>query len=264
MLPKRTGFIVSVCLVLQCASVGPAPAAEPGYVYLDPGTQSSVPLIDLTSGEIPGVVVGDKLFDYFTYSSTGDMPPAHLVEVSGITDSEGNYGIRFQGLFYDSLDQEQQFPSDASITFEVAVSDEALQRGWRIHDAHLFGAGIGDFELTGPGSFVSVNEDFAGNNPNIEEGMTVFSSNFGAGGQRLEDWIYFENLYTRLKVQKDIAALTADPQLAQLPAQISIIDQTFSQMQIVIPEPLSISLAAICLGVVTTTRCRRWFRKKEP
>ena len=257
MFPFSTTRILPICLAVWVLCVAPTQADESGYVHLLPDSSPPVSLADLVSGEIPGLVVGDKLFDTFFYSATGDMPLPSLVEVSGIIDGDGHYGIRFQGLFWDNLDVGQQFPSDASITFEVAVADDALARGWRISDAHLFGGGTVDRELTGPGSFVSVAENFVGNTPSINDGMTVFSSNFGAGGQQLEDWIYFDSLYSRLKVQKDIAAFTADPSVAQLPAQISIIDQTFSQDQVVIPEPLTISLAGLGFGILATCRCRR-------
>ena len=43
------------------------------------------------------VVSGDKKFDEFSFSSTGDMPPASEVGVDPITDFYGDYGIRLFG-----------------------------------------------------------------------------------------------------------------------------------------------------------------------
>src|SRR4051794_29992871 len=48
------------------------------------------------------IAAGDKTFTNFTYNQTGDMPPAALVNVIPITDTAGNFGIRFQGAFIDT------------------------------------------------------------------------------------------------------------------------------------------------------------------
>ena len=233
-----SGFAALTVLVTLSSA---ASASLIEYTHLTPNSAETVLLSDLASGEVPGVVVGDKAFDTFAYSATGDMPLASRVNVSGILDADGNYGIRFQGSFLDLLDIGTQQASDASISFDVFVTEEGLAEGWRIHDAHLFGSGTGNFDLAGPGSFVTVDENFAGNDPATSQGMSVFASNFGQGGSQLEDWVDFDNLYTRLRVQKDIAAYSAGT--GQLPARLTIIDQTFSQVQV--PEPAS---AVLLLG----------------
>src|SRR5262245_45010115 len=65
------------------------------------------------------IVVGDKTFGGFTYSITGDMPPAPLVNVIPITDDAGNFGIRFQGAFIDTTGAVGG--SDALITYTVTA-----------------------------------------------------------------------------------------------------------------------------------------------
>ena len=47
------------------------------------------------------IIQGDKLFDNFSYSATGDMPTAANINVIGVT-VDGNFGVRFQGAFMDS------------------------------------------------------------------------------------------------------------------------------------------------------------------
>lgn len=241
--------ITAAALFAHVAAAGTA-----SYMTLVPNQGQQVLLSELVSGAVPGIIVGDKMFDTFNYSFTGDMPAADRVAVIGITDADGNYGISFQGAFIDLVDANgPQIPSDAGIRFDVAVTADAVERGYRIHDAHLFGSGTGNFDLAGQGAFIAVDENFVGNDPMINDGMTVFASNSGAGGRQLEDWIFFDQVYTRLKVQKDIVALSSEDGV--LPARMTIIDQTFSQ--IVIPEPASWMLFSIAMtGLAIAVRRR--------
>ncbi len=58
-------------------------------VYAAPAAYA-VPLATLTSGGT--ITCGDKFFNNFTYSATGDMPSAYGVNVGCITDLAGNLG----------------------------------------------------------------------------------------------------------------------------------------------------------------------------
>ena len=245
----RAAAIAAVAVTLVFAS-----STDAGTVpYHELQIGESVVLSEvLVNGSIPGLIVGDKMFDRFIYSFTGDMPEPDDISVTAI-EVDDHYGIRFQGPFVD-------LPggglSDAALTFEVAVTPEAIERGWRISDAHLFGSGFGDFSLAGPGAFISVDENFIGNTPRATEngadaGMTVFASNSGAGGSRGEDSVFFDKLHTRLKVQKDILAFSTEE--GQLPARMTIIDQTFSQQ--VIPEPTTMLLLG--MGMIGMAVARR-------
>ncbi len=249
---RITGQFSVVCLTVLALGAVSARANMIGYTHLDPNSSQTVSLEDLTGGgHVPGVVVGDKIFNNFTYSATGDMPLSSGVSVSGIIDNSGNFGIRFQGGFTDLLDQGVQKASDASITFDVAVSPEGLMQGYLISDAHLSGSGVGNFDLAGPGSFISVDENFVDNDPTIVGGITAFASNFGPGGQQLEDWIFFDNYYEKLSVQKDILAFSSG--LGRLPARMTIIDQTFSQ----VPEPTTLGIACLGLACMACGRKRK-------
>ena len=103
-----------------------------------------------------GVIVGDKLFDNFSYTPTGDMPAPTGVNVTGINDIFGNIGIRFQGGFNDS--PFTVGPSDALITYKVTVLDPNSV----ITDAHIFG---NPAIVAGTG-ILSVVETFSGQ-PNV-------------------------------------------------------------------------------------------------
>jgi hypothetical protein len=113
--------VAAVSLLLGVAS----PAAASSITLDDPVVLASL----LCGGSI---TVGDKLFDEFSYSSTGDMPKAHKVKVIPIQDSDGNFGVRFQGGFVDFYGDG---PSDALITYRVTVLDPLFL----ISDVHLAG-----------------------------------------------------------------------------------------------------------------------------
>ena len=104
---------------------------------------SPVSLATLLADATGGVTVGDKVFTGFGYSATGDMPAAANINVLGLKDVDGNWGLRFQGAF---LDLPGGPSSDAHISFMVEVDFLNAQRGIRITDAHLalLGVGAGD------------------------------------------------------------------------------------------------------------------------
>ncbi len=216
-------------------------SALAGLVGLDPNSSDSVKLSDLLDDTTDGVIVGDKIFDGFVYSTIGDMPMPEDVNVLGFTDLDGNYGISFHGAF---IDMPGGGPSDALIRFTVEVDDEAQARGWVISDAHLSIGGIG----VGDDSVFTVDESFEGSN----ESLSVFASTLGQGGQSLSDWTYFVPTVTKLRVSKDIFALAGEN--AIVPARATVIDQSFSQ----VPEPAALTLLAISLaGAMTTARRRQ-------
>jgi hypothetical protein len=218
------------------------------FINLTPttGTNSatSVKLSDLIAGTngIDGVSVGDKNMSGFVYSPIGDMPAASDINVLGFKDQDGNWGLSFHGAF---LDLPSGGASDALLRFVVDIAPAALQQGWRISDAHLFLNGVG----VGPNSLFAVDESFA---PDSNETMSVFQSTINAGATQLSDAAFFTPPLTRLHVTKDIVALAAVG--GALPARATVIDQSFSQTNI-IPEPASLILALA--GLVGLTACRR-------
>ncbi|TWU25545.1 PEP-CTERM sorting domain-containing protein [Bythopirellula polymerisocia] len=216
----------------------------------------SVKLNLLTQGEIPGIVVGDKLFQEFIYSWTNDMPLPENVNVVAI-QTQGNYGIRFQGSFGDLPDIGAQVASDAHLEFSVHVVDfpngaATGENGntpglYRISDAHLASAIF--LDKNAPGSFGSIDESFLGNSPPISQTLSVYNSTLGGGGSRFEDGVDFNNTYEWLRVQKDIFARAAETAIE--PVRMTIIDQTFSQVQVEVPEPSSVGL--LMLGSIALT-----------
>lgn len=167
--------------------------------------------------------------------------------MTAIIDSDDNFGIRFQGSFSDLPGD--LVASDASLSFSVhVVGDNNLNR---ISDAHLKSAVFLD-EST-PGSFGSVDESFLGNVPQIPQTLHVFNSTLGQGGKKSEDGVIFDNTYEWLHVQKDIYAFAAEG--ANAPVRMTIIDQTFSQVEI--PEPSSATILMMLGSVAVMGFSRR-------
>ena len=185
------------------ASAGEAQATLVGYPHLEPNNQNqSVLLSDLLNGEIPGIVVGDKIFEDFFYSTlpNDDMPEPNSISVFGFQDLDGNLGISFHGVFWDLPGGG---PSDALIRFTVGVSPDGLAEGYRISDAHLFLEGVS----VGPDSYLAVDESFQG----INQTLNTFATTLGGPlVQDLADEVIFGELYTKLRVTKDILAFSGD------------------------------------------------------
>jgi len=210
-------------------------SVQAAHISLDPNNSNdTVSLASLLNGEVVGVTVGDKTFDEFFYSNLGDMPDAADVQVFGFMDEADNFGISFHGSF---IDLPGDGSSDALLRFTVQVSTEEAENGFRISDAHLFAGGIG----VGEDSVFVIDESFQQNNST----MSVFATTLdGQLETKLSDWTFFEENHTRLRVTKDIFALTADG--SNLPARTTIIDQSFSQ-EFIVPEPATLGLVAMAL-----------------
>jgi len=174
------------------------------------------------------IVVGDKTFGGFTYTITGDMPPAPLVNVIPITDDAGNFGIRFQGAFIDTTGVVGG--SDALITYNVTAGANHL-----ISDAHL----EGNPSRLGTLGSISVTETFLPLGGNGQFTMKIYDDQ-NINPPKLIDNTVFTTPVKTLNVQKDILGLAKIGTGGTQTVTISFVDQTFSQ--IVIPEPTTVGL----------------------
>jgi len=192
-------------------------------------------LSTLTTNPQGEVIVGDKKFTKFGYTSTGEMPGAGGVNVVRIQDDLGNYGIRFQGLFMDLASS--QGGSDALVTYDVEVTDPKKY----ISDAHLQGNPV----LPGPDrrGAVIVAETFLPLGPNGEYTMTIYD-NEGVPLPKLVDKVDFVPPVKALHVQKDIGIIA----VPGFPSpSFSFVDQTFSQTEV--PEPAALLMTL--MGMVS-------------
>jgi hypothetical protein len=230
MFSPLTVSVVVVLLLLGAVS----PVAASSIICDDSFVLSTL----LTGGTI---TVGDKFFDQFTYSSTGDMPDASGVNVIPIVDGNGNLGIRFQGGFVDLFDggpDEPGSPSDALIAYRVTVLDPAFL----ISDVNLAGNPRVIGPLGAESGLIGVSETFLLDDPFVN--LAIFDIEPG-GSQQLVDSSLLTVPLQSLHVQKNILAF-ADVQGNA--ATLSFVDQTFSQ--VAVPEPSTISL--LILGLAAT------------
>jgi PEP-CTERM motif len=204
--------------------------------------------VALSTLTVPGgtIVAGDKTFTNFNYFFTGDMPAPTLVNVIPITDNAGNFGIRFQGAFIDTVGAAGG--SDALITYNVTAGANHL-----ISDAHI----EGNPARLGPLGSISVTETFLPIGGQGQNTMRIYDDQ-NVNPPKLIDNTVFAVPVKTLSVQKDILGLAKlNPQSPDLPntVTLSFVDQTFSQ--ITIPEPTSLMLSLVGLiGLVAYRRNR--------
>jgi hypothetical protein len=219
------GLAMAACLVVSQASaalIDLTPAGGNGTV-----SATAVSLASLLADPTGSVTVGDKVFTGFGYSGTNNMPTAANINVLGLKDALGNWGLRFQGGFQDAPGGGS---SDAHISFAVEVAAAQAALGWRISDAHL---AINGAATGGDESYFIVDES-------LSNGQTLeaYTTTLGPGNtpvNKFTDSKIFAPVL-KLNVVKDILAEAASGNF--LPARGTVIDQSFSQ----IPEPASIGL----------------------
>jgi hypothetical protein len=232
------GLAACACLAVSSASAAlidltPAPG--------QPNSATSVSLADLISAQ-DGITVGDKVFTGFGYISGGDMPGAADIQVAGLRDPDGNWGLTFQGGF---LDLPGGGVSDASIRFMVEIAAPQVNQGFRIVDAHLAIHGAG---VAGDESLFLVDETLSNG-----QLLEAYVSTIGPGPQqtKLTDSKVFAPV-TKLNVVKDILAIAAAGNF--LPSRGTVIDQSFSQE---VPEPATMALVGLSsLALVAIGRRR--------
>jgi hypothetical protein len=245
--PDSRVVIFAALVATVCLAVSPASAA---FVNLTPAggngsiSATSALLSDLVGDPTGGLIVGDKVFTGFGYSKIGDMPESSAINVLGIKDVQGNWGITFHGAF---LDLPGGGSSDALIRYAVEVDLLNSQLGVRITDAHLNIGGVG----AGDEGFFSVDESFTGRN----ETMSVFFSTLGPttppADAQLSDFTLITPPAQKLFVTKDILAIAAAN--STQPTRATAIDQSFSQ----IPEPAAIVMLGLSgLALVSVSRRR--------
>jgi hypothetical protein len=236
-LNRHVSALLMLCVLAPAATT--VRAQDTDGILVPGDSEDFVILSSLLTGQTPSVAVGDKVFNMFSYSNSGDMPAAADVNVFGFLDQDGNYGLSLHGSFLDLPGDE--LGSSATLAFDVNVSDAGLELGNRISDAHL--------ELSGPGldrssqSVVRVDESFN----SASETLEVYASTLDdPAPDQLNDEVVFSQTYPSLRATFVVFALAEED--ASQPARTTAIDFSFSQ--VVVPEPASAVL--MLLGFATT------------
>src|SRR5208337_4465443 len=189
------------------------------------GTESRAGTVTLASliGPPPTSITVDGLtFDNFSYSATGTMPTAALINVNFPILAGGAVGIEFQAQFTASANLRG---NDATIQYSVT--------GTGITDVYM----AGNPNVNGGTGTAEVVETVFAGNPPVGPAIAQISINDSNPPNSLTAQANFTP-ESSITVVKDIS-LTG----GSLGADISFIQQTFS-----VPEPTSMALLGIGLS----------------
>jgi hypothetical protein len=236
---RNTLLVLAGAAMLAVGAMSSTASAAVVYGIAD----GAIPLSNLV-GTGNSLLVGDKIFDNFQYTKTGDMPTANSINVTGrVTTINGvpEWGFRMQGAFHDF---NTTGGSDALLTYDVHVTDPNVSL---IADAYIAGNPlvIGQGEMTVTETFLPL----AGAPINA-----IY--NIDAANTQLQNTVFFNPPTPGLSAQKDILAAVPDG-LSGNAASLSFIDQLYSQVPAGggTPEPASIGLLAIgAMGLLARRR----------
>lgn len=232
----RVALVCAAAFVASFAAAGSARAVE---------VNTTLDTLVAGGSNQAGIVLGDKRYSNFTYSSTGDAPvPINNVGVVLSTEDNNRYNLRFS-FAQDALASISGQTTDVVICYQVDV----------IGNQRINSVGLAFDSAVGPGSpglaAASVTETISRVAPSQSDVglITVFDD--GTGGLPDNDTmtINVDPTATTLYFCKDIIVSTR-PQGGRV--VISTVDNFVNQ----VPEPGSIALLAAAAGALLVRRRR--------
>jgi PEP-CTERM motif len=187
-----------------------------------------------------GIIVGDKLFDSFSVTSSSSpnaiAPTADSIQITGV-DINGDYGFHVNALWMASGGQWV----DATMTFHASVLPESVAQGYAFDGNALDITGFGGANTAG--GILSISENLFTQYPGSE------------GSSIADEFVYYAsptNKYerdtaafapvTNMWVVKDIGISGGSTNGAM---HLSEFYETFHQGQITAPEPSTLVLFGI-------------------
>jgi len=213
-----------------------------GFATLIGGARSAIGAVSLSdlvnnSGQI--LVGGSLLFDQFSFTTSGLMPDGDRINIDGVSDSLGNYGLRVHGGFSD-------FGGDGDSILNINYRVSSITPGMGLSGATLAGNPV---VVLGNGSF-TITESFAG----IPTALQIYDS--VPGSTDFLDSFQLPSIMSSLNVALSLVGSAGSGAVTA-----SFVDQTFEQTPDgVVPEPSSIMIwlgTMMLFGIVPVTY-RRW------
>ncbi|NLF08658.1 MAG: PEP-CTERM sorting domain-containing protein [Pirellulaceae bacterium] len=224
-------------VIVACVSANLS--AEPITVDLQPIAGDPNNLRDSQShtlaeiNEAGGIVIGDKLFDYFTVVTTKSIgaiaPGIDEIAITAV-QINGNYGLKFNGGWSALAGQ----IADSTIEFRASILPEFVDMGYAFKDNALYITAFGNTTESGQ---VSVSENIYAEHPALAE--KPFANKYvyfrNDNDQKTHDLKNFEPI-TEMWIVKDVIANGGIGTTGS--AHLSEFYQTFSQ----VPEPGTFAL----------------------
>jgi len=234
---------VKVCFGVSLLLSGLLTGSSSGQVTnLNDG--QSINLASLDGPNDLAVLIGDKLFDDFSFDNEGDTNAGNMVASYFTLTAIGGPQIGFNLTSSPSMTATGVLGRQIIITYSVTVTNSP---GSLISDVHS------DFGSTVNGvAYAEVTEAVSTNG---FEGIPVyFTDVFNLPGVELKpaDTVALSSPQQELWITKAISFFSEAPGPTNN-VTISFVDQTFSQ----IPEPSTVALCLFSLGALALTRQRQ-------